>query len=113
MSKRYKDREHLEYVASLSCLLCKAGFYSHSKEIQVHHLLKPADKKRGMSLRAGDDQVIPLCYHHHSTLHTKFGDEFKFFAHYGLPETFGQEWAKKLFEKSQLYLNDPNDDLPF
>ena len=51
--------------------------------IQAHHLLKPSDGKRGWSLKAGDDQVIPLCVFHHAQLHTKFGNEFKFFEHYG------------------------------
>jgi len=113
MSKRFQDKKHLEYIASLPCLLCKAGFYSHSRGTQAHHLLKPADKKRGMSLKAGDDQVIPLCHHHHAMLHTKFGNEFKFFEHFGLPATFGQKWAKKLYDKKNCQDRLEDNDLPF
>ena len=112
MAKRYQDKKHLKWVASLPCILCKAGYYSHSKHVQAHHLLKPYKGKRGMSLRSGDENVIHLCLHYHSQLHTKFGDEFKFFKHYGLPENFGQVWAKRLFEQ-KTYEDELEDDLPF
>ena len=46
---------------------------------------------------------------HHQELHTKFGDEFKFFKHYGMKETAGQEYAKELYENKDL----EDDDLPF
>lgn len=82
--------------------------------IQAHHLLKPSDGKRGWSLKAGDDQVIPLCVFHHAQLHTKFGNEFKFFEHYGFRKTAGQEYAKQLCEGNQnWYDNDNDNDLPF
>lgn len=109
---RYENRKHLEWVASLPCLLTKAGIYTHGGQIQVHHLLKPYDGVRGMSLRSNDKNVIPLCYHHHSLLHTKFGSEAAFFRHYGLPEDFGQTWAQAYFEFSQKQEQDDTD-LPF
>lgn len=117
MAKRYKDKKHLEYVASLPCFICKAGFFTHSDTVQAHHLLKGYETDRGingrgMSLRNGDDQVIPLCYMHHHKLHTKFGSEKKFFEHYGMSADAGKKYAKHLFEnKADLY--DDNDDLPF
>lgn len=111
--KTFKDKDHLKWVTTLPCLLCKAGFYSHSNVVQAHHLLKPYDGVRGMSLKANDRNAIPLCVFHHSQLHTKFGNEFKFFASYGLPETFGQEWAKKLWEQRSMEDSIENDDLPF
>ena len=110
MSKRLVDKKHLEYVASLPCILCKAGFYSHSHNVQAHHLLKPWNGVRGMSLRAGDDNVIPLCFKHHSELHTKFGSEAKFFEHYGMSADAGKAWAKKLWQSSKA---EKNEDLPF
>ena len=112
MAKRYVNRKHLEWVASLPCILCKAGFYSHSKHVQAHHLLKPYKGTRGMSRRAGDENVIPLCFHHHSQLHTKFGNEFSFFQSYGLQKDYGQKWAKKLFEQKS-FEGDVDNDLPF
>lgn len=112
MAKRYENRKHLEYVASLPCLISKAGYYSHSSTVQVHHLLKPYVGKRGMSLRSGDENVIPLCFKHHSMLHTKFGSESAFFAHFGLPADFGQYWARIYFEKRNAQI-DNDSDLPF
>ena len=39
MSNRFQDRKHLEWVRTLPCLICKAGYYCHSKEVQAHHLM--------------------------------------------------------------------------
>ena len=112
MSKRIVDKKHLEYVASLPCFIARAGFYSCNGPIQVHHLLKPSDGKRGWSLKAGDNQVIPLCMYHHAQLHTKFGSEPAFFAHYGLKADFGQKYAKELWFRS-IAIAENDDDLPF
>jgi|TARA_R110001592_G_scaffold68325_3_gene209458 hypothetical protein len=108
---RYENKKHLMWVASLPCLITKAGFHTHSGGVQAHHLLRPYDGVRGMSLRANDRNVIPLCYHHHALLHTKFGSERAFFRSFGLPEDFGQTWAKKYFEYNQD--NNCISDLPF
>ena len=72
---------------------------------QVHHLLKPWVGARGMGLRAGDRNVVPLCQYHHQQLHDRYGDEFKFFESNFLAPTFGQELAKRLwsdYESSQI-----------
>ena len=111
--KTFKDRKYLEWIRTLPCLLCKAGYYSHSREVQAHHLLKPYDGVRGMSLKANDKNVIPLCYHHHAMLHTKFGDEYKFFTHFGLPASFGKDWAKKLWEQRSMQDSVDDNNLPF
>ena len=108
---RYENKKHLMWVASLPCLITKAGFHTHSGGVQAHHLLRPYDGVRGMSLRANDRNVIPLFYHHHALLHTKFGSERAFFRSFGLPEDFGQTWAKKYFEYNQD--NNCISDLPF
>ena len=113
MSNRFQDRKHLEWIRTLPCLICKAGYYSHSKEVQAHHLMKPYDGFRGMGLKANDRNAIPLCYMHHSQLHIKFGDEFQFFANYGLPNTFGQDWAKRLWEKKSWDDDVKDNRLPF
>jgi len=114
LAKRFQNKKHLEWIRTLPCLICKAGYYSHSSEVQAHHLMKPYDGKRGLSLKSNDRNVIPLCMMHHSLLHTKFGDEYKFFASFGLPATFGQEWARRLWEdKSWSPPKDEDNDLPF
>lgn len=108
---RYENRKHLEYVATLPCMVGQAGFMTHSGPIQVHHLLKPSDGKRGWGLKAGDDQVVPLCMFHHAELHTKYGNEFKFLERYGFKQDAMQKYAKELFERTQSGENE--DDLPF
>lgn len=110
---RYENKKHLEWVATLPCLITKAGFHAHGGGIQVHHLLRPYDGVRGMSLRANDRNVIPLCYHHHAMLHTKFGSEAAFFKHFGLPEDYGQTWAQAYFEYRSNQDTDTDSDLPF
>lgn len=109
--KRQKDKKHLQWVTQQKCLIHKAGFHSCNGVIQAHHLLKPSSKYRGFGLKAHDSEVIPLCQFHHQQLHTKFGNEFKFFEHYGLSKFIGQETAKKLYDKKSIVID--NDDLPF
>lgn len=112
MSKRLVDKKHLMYVRTLPCFISRSGFLSCNGPIQSHHLLKPTDGKRGWSLKAGDDQVIPLCMFHHAQLHTKFGNEFKFFKHYGMKQDAGQKYAESLYKRSQ-FIDEIDDDLPF
>tara|TARA_Y100000015_G_C2353618_1_gene71826 strand:- start:80 stop:418 length:339 start_codon:yes stop_codon:yes gene_type:complete len=112
MAKRFVDKEHLAWVRQQPCLIKQAGFYSCKGVVQAHHLLKPYTGARGMSLRSGDQNVISLCVHHHSELHTKYGSEKAFFKNFGLPENYGKEMAYKLYEKSKFY-RELDDDLPF
>ena len=112
MAKRFVDKEHLEWVRQQPCLIEQAGFYSCKGVVQAHHLLKPYTGSRGMSLRAGDQNVIPLCHHHHSELHTKYGSEESFFAKLGLPANYGKEMAQRLYEEKGFY-EEIDDDLPF
>lgn len=106
MVKRVVDREHLMIVASMRCVVCK------NTPVQCHHLLQPYSGPRGISLRSGDNNVIPLCYEHHAELHTKFGNEKKFFKHYFEDEDYGKKKAKELYEQT-LYERENPDDLPF
>ena len=112
MAKRFVDKEHLEWVRQQPCLIEQAGFYSCKGVVQAHHLLNPYTGSRGLSLRAGDQNVIPLCLHHHSELHTKYGSEKSFFAKFGLPANYGKEMAQRLYEERAFY-KEIDDDLPF
>ena len=106
MSKRLTNQKHLMWVRTLPCFVSRSGFLSCNGSVQAHHLLKPSDGKRGWSLKAGDNQVIPLCMFHHSQL--------KFLEHYGFNKTAGQEYAKQLYEGNQNWIDDDTeDDLPF
>ena len=101
---RYENKKHLMWVTTQQCIISQAGFYSCSGTTQAHHLLKPYNGVRGMSLRANDRNVVPLCMKHHHLLHTKYGDEYKFFASFGLKPDYGKEQAQKYFIRFQIFL---------
>ena len=50
-----KEREHLNKVAAMGCLICESP-------ANVHHI-RP--KGLGMSRRSSHFDTIPLCYDHH------------------------------------------------
>jgi hypothetical protein len=64
--RRYRDRDHLEFVASQSCLLCGR------QPCDAHHLrfMHP----RALGRRVSDEFAVPLCRTHHRALH-RSGDE--------------------------------------
>jgi hypothetical protein len=64
--RRYRDRAHLEFVASQPCLLCGR------QPSDAHHLrfMQP----RALGRRVSDEFAVPLCRTHHRTLH-RHGDE--------------------------------------
>lgn len=113
MTKRFIDKDHLKRVSRLPCFIGRAGYYTHDRAIQVHHLLKPNTGFRG-GVKAGDDDVIPLCAMHHMELHAKYGDEEKFFQAYGMKADAGRKYAKQLYQET-LEERDPSfdDELPF
>ena len=95
-NKAFRSKKHLKEVSEMPCCV---NDFSCGGEVQAHHLLKPWRGERGMGMKASDDNVIPLCQYHHSVLHDRVGNEFKFFVKYGRKETFGQELARKLYEE--------------
>ncbi len=112
-NKQYRDKRHVGFIKRLACLIGqKNGPSTCNGCTEAHHLLKPYSGKRGMSLKAGDENCIPLCQKHHMELHTKHGTEKNLFEHYGLPADIGQQYAKAQFEGAKFYF-DQDDDLPF
>jgi hypothetical protein len=63
---RYRDRAHLEFVASQPCLLCGR------RPTDAHHLRFA--QPRALGRRVSDEFAVPLCRTHHSFLHSR-GDE--------------------------------------
>src|SRR5262249_8458580 len=59
--RRYRNREHLRYVAKQPCLICGR------KPSDPHHLryLQP----RALGRRASDEFAVPLCRVHHRAVH--------------------------------------------
>ena len=64
--RRYRDRAHLEFVASQPCLCCGR------QPSDAHHLrfMQP----RALGRRVSDEFAVPLCRTHHRALH-RHGDE--------------------------------------
>lgn len=95
-TRRFKSKPFLQWIHELGCTINNERC---GGPIQAHHLLKPWAGGRGMGMKADDRNVIPLCMNHHSELHTQFGDEFQFFAHYSKPEDYGQKLAEALYDE--------------
>jgi hypothetical protein len=59
--RRYRNREHLRYVAQQPCLICGR------KQSDPHHLryLQP----RALGRKASDEFAVPLCRSHHRAVH--------------------------------------------
>tara|TARA_Y100000816_G_C25947213_1_gene494090 strand:- start:463 stop:768 length:306 start_codon:yes stop_codon:yes gene_type:complete len=94
MKKNYKNRNYLEFVSRMRCIILHK---SCNGATNAHHLLKPYDGNRGMGLKASDKNVVPLCFYHHQELHDKVGNENKFWTLYGYDEDYGRRIAEKLF----------------
>jgi len=61
VSKRYRDRKHLMFVASQPCLLCGR------QPCDAHHLRFA--QPRAMGLKVSDEFTVPLCRVHHRQVH--------------------------------------------
>jgi hypothetical protein len=59
--RRYRNREHLRYVAQQACLVCGR------KQSDAHHLryMQP----RALGRKVSDEFAVPLCRSHHRTVH--------------------------------------------
>ena len=53
-----------------------------------------------MGMKADDRNVIPLCFRHHHSLHTQYGSEPSFFAHYAEDEDYGKKLSESLWSES-------------
>jgi hypothetical protein len=64
--RRYRNREHLRYVAQQACLICGR------KQSDPHHIryLQP----RALGRKASDEFAVPLCRAHHRAVH-RAGDD--------------------------------------
>jgi hypothetical protein len=64
--RRYRNREHLRYVAQQPCLVCGR------KPSDPHHLRHA--QPRALGRKASDEFAVPLCRSHHRAVH-RAGDE--------------------------------------
>src|SRR5262249_14917279 len=88
--RRYRNREHLRYVAQQACLICGR------KQSDPHHLryLQP----RALGRKASDKFAVPLCRSHHRAVH-RAGDEQAWWKAAGIDPV---KVARQLWRQTQL-----------
>jgi ERF superfamily len=93
--RRYRNREHLRYVAQQACLICGR------KQSDPHHLryLQP----RALGRKASDEFAVPLCRSHHRAVH-RAGDEQAWWKAAGIDPV---KIAHELWKQTRL--NHPQD----
>ena len=96
--RRYRNREHLRYVAQQACLICGR------KQSDPHHLrcLQP----RALGRKASDEFAVPLCRSHHRAVH-RAGDERAWWKAAGIDPV---KVARQLWRQTRL--NDPQEHQP-
>ena len=57
-SPKIKNKKHLMFVANQRCCLCTVAADWCRGNVQAHHLLKPYEGKRGMGMKASDNNVV-------------------------------------------------------
>ena len=88
--RRYRDRAHLEFVASQSCLVCGR------RPCDPHHLRFA--QRRALGRRVSDEFTVPLCRLHHRELH-RSRDERVWWSRLGLDSV---RIAELLWKKTRL-----------
>ena len=93
--RRYRNREHLRYVAQQACLICGR------KQSDPHHLryLQP----RALGRKASDEFAVPLCRSHHRAVH-RAGDERAWWTAVGIDPV---KLARQLWQQTRH--NAPQD----
>ena len=84
-------------------MICKT-----TQSIEAHHLLKPWQGGRGMGMKAGDQNAVPLCATHHRELH-HHGDEFYYFESRIGDRHAGKMLAMRLWLSSPFYRSTLDD----
>jgi ERF superfamily len=88
--RRYRNRDHLRYIAQQACLVCGR------KPSDPHHLRHV--QPRALGRKASDEFAVPLCRSHHRALH-RAGDERAWWQTAGIDPV---EMARKLWRRTQV-----------
>jgi len=102
MTKRYTNRNHLNWIHTQMCIVDNDKC---TPPIQAHHLLKPWNGIKGMGRKANDKNLVPLCLYHHTELH-RMGSEEKFsLKYFGTNEQI-KSYAQHFWLRSPHYEQD-------
>jgi hypothetical protein len=94
--RRYRNREHLRYVARQPCLVCGR------KPSDPHHLRFA--QPRALGRKASDEFAVPLCRIHHRLVH-RVGNEGAWWQEVGIDPI---KAAAKLWKRTRLDQPKPN-----
>jgi DNA recombination protein Rad52 len=86
--KRMRDAAHLQFIASLPCLICGRT------PAHAHHIRFA--QPRAMGSKVGDEWTVPLCFLHHRSLHDSGSEETWWQVH----ATDALAEAKRLWQQS-------------
>jgi hypothetical protein len=87
--RRYRNREHLRFVAQQACLVCGR------KPSDPHHLR--FTQPRALSRKVSDEFAVPLCRGHHRAVH-RSGNEQEWWQQAGIEPI---KVARKLWRKTR------------
>ena len=87
--RRYRDKEHLKFVASQPCLIC------NRTPADAHHLRFA--QQQAIGRKVSDEYTVPLCRVHHRQVHQR-GNEVTFWADLGIDAL---EIARGLWQESR------------
>jgi ERF superfamily len=88
--KRYRNKEHLQFVAKQACLICGR------KPSDPHHLRFA--QSRALGRKVSDEFTVPLCRVHHSAVH-RVGDERGWWKAAGIDPV---KIARRLWKQTRL-----------
>jgi hypothetical protein len=89
--RRYRDRDHLRYVAHQPCLICGR------KPSDPHHLRFA--QPRALGRKSSDEFAVPLCRIHHRLVH-RLGNEEAWWQEAGIDP---MKVARKLWNQTRLH----------
>ena len=88
--RRYRNPEHLRFVASQPCVICGR------QPSDPHHVR--FGQKRALGRKVSDEFTVPVCRTHHRELH-RSGSEFRWWEAVGIDPL---KIARKLWKKTRL-----------
>lgn len=86
LRRRKPNPKHLSMVSAMPCYACEVLGISQKTRTEVHHIRRmPGGRLYGLSVKAFDEETIPLCGEHHwNGVNSKW-------SHRGFEAAFGNE----------------------